>query len=321
MALDGEFLQRLVGADDPIGVIWEEMVGLWRTEEIPADLVAFYNRQEEALSRLEELLAQGYFEVYDLLLRQAREQNGEYVRSHLEGEAVVIVADSLSVREVGLLSLWLGERGWTVQVAGYAVAPFPTVTETLSRQLLGTQPASGRDGAAFAYRYVPGPEQMPALPAGRPTLVWLRLPDTGLEQITVAQATTVAGAFQRTAETLERLLEMAGDRPVTVTSDHGYLYALSPAHYWLLPERTEQEVRRLFPRESRVRPLSDETRRLRPYGTAAPEGRFFVFSGDWVGLRGRYWWATESRNDRCTAHGGLSLAECLVPILRIRRGG
>lgn len=319
MALDSQFMGRLLTAADPLGVIWEEVLALWQTESFPADLVAFYNRQEEAFNRLEELLYHGYFEVYDLLLERASQQDGGYVRERLHGDAVVIVADSLSVREPGLLSLWLRERGWGARVEDFAVAPFPTTTEPLAEKLLGTNPAGGRDSAAFAYRYVTGPGQIPALPAGRPTLVWLRLPDTGLERITVAQATTVADAFSGMVQTLERLLEVAGDRQMFITSDHGYLYAVSPTHYWSLPTGVEQAVRRVFPRESRAQPRTkEEMRDLQHYELPAPESRIFAFSGSHAGLRGRYWWASESANDRCTAHGGLSLAEALVPILSIR---
>jgi hypothetical protein len=161
---------------------------------------------------------------------------------------------------------------------------------------------------------------MPALPGGRPTLVWLRLPDTVLEGITVAQTTTVADVFEKTAQTLVRLLETAGNRPVFVTSDHGYLYARSPAHYWLLSGEVGPVVQRAFPRESRSQPLGQgSVKDLRHYESRTPEGRFFAFSSSHVGLRGRYWWASQSPNDRCTAHGGLSLVEALVPILSIYR--
>ncbi len=323
MALNSQFMQRLLTAADPLEIIWEEVLALWQpvgqAVGQASGLLYFYNHREEAFSRLEELLYHGYFEVYDLLLERAGEQDAGYVRERLHGDTVIIIADSLSVRETGLLSLWLGERGWKVRVEGFAVAPFPTTTESLAEKLVGTNPAGGRDSAAFAYRYVTGPEQIPALPAGRPTLVWLRLPDTALEKITVAQATTIADAFAGMVQPLARLLEAAGDRQVFVTSDHGYLYALSLAHYWSLPTEVEQETRKVFPRESRVQPLKEEVRDLQHYESRAPESRIFAFSRSHMGLRGRYWWASESPNDRCTAHGGLSLAETLVPVLSITR--
>lgn len=210
--------------------------------------------------------------------------------------------------------------GWSVEIEGFAVAPFPTTAKSLAKMLLDTHPAGGRDTADFAYRYITGPEQIPALPEDRPVLVWLRLPDTALEGITVAQATTIAMAFERTVQTLVRLLGGVGDRPVFLSSDHGYLYATSSVHYWPLPPDMEKAVRRCFPRKSRARPLSQGgVQNLQHYEPKTPEGRFFVVSKNYLGLRGRYWWASESPNDRCTAHGGLSLVESLVPLLRLRR--
>jgi hypothetical protein len=138
MTLDSRFVERLLTAADPLEVIWEEALALWQPVGQVSGLPYFYNRQEEVFSRLEELLYHSYFEVYDLLLERAGQQDGGYVRERLHGEAVVIVADSLSVRETGLLSLWLGERGWEVHGEGFAVAPFPTTTESLAEKLLGT---------------------------------------------------------------------------------------------------------------------------------------------------------------------------------------
>ncbi len=316
MALDAEFLQALLEADDPLRVVWERMLSLWRVEAYPNDVVAFYNERETTLSQFEEALYHGYFEIYDLLLEQAQRQDGGYVRERLRGDAVVIIADSLSVREVGLLQQRLGERGWQVKTEGFAVAPFPTLTESLAQPLLGTNPASGKDTPQFRYRYVVGPGEVPNLPTDKPTLVWLRLPDRELEQVTVAQSTTVADALNATVETLTRLLEQAAHRPVFITSDHGYLYATTTSHYWTMPTGVENLARRVFSRESRAQPLAKEgaSALLR---TEPSEQRHFAFTKTHVGIRGRFWWTSASPNDCCTGHGGLSLTEGLVPILSL----
>jgi len=324
MTFDAAFLQALLDAEDPLGVVWERMLSLYQVAAYPEDVVAFYNEREATLNQFEEALYHGYFEIYDLLLERAQQQDGGYVRQRLQGDTVVIIADSLSVREVGLLRQRLNERDWQVSVAGFAVAPFPTLTESLAEKLLGTNPASGRDAADFGYCYVAGPSEVPNLPLGEPTLVWLRLPDKELEQVTVAQATTVADAFNATVETLARLLEQAAhrdvrfaqSRPVIITSDHGYLYATAANHYWSLPAGIEGAARRVFSRESRARPLTREGATALP-STEPREQSHFAFSSTYVGIRGRFWWASASVNDHCTGHGGLSLVESLVPIFSV----
>lgn len=318
MVVDAQFLQALMDADDPLQIVWERMLTLWQVETYPDDVVAFYNERETRLNQFEGALYHGYFEIYDLLLERAKQQDGGYVREWLQDESTVVIADSLSVREVGLLQQRLGEHGWRAKVEAFAVAPFPTLTESLAGKLLGTNPANGKDTSAFRYRYVAGPGQMPNLPTGEPTLVWLRLPDKELEQVTVAQATTVSDAFDVTVATLTRLLEQAASRSIFITSDHGYLYATSSNHFWEMPRSIREAARQVFARESRAQPLSKEgAGDLRYLEPREVEQRFFVFTDEHVTMRGRYWWASASQNDRCTGHGGLSLVETLVPMLSI----
>ncbi|MCD6507459.1 hypothetical protein J7M22_12665 [Candidatus Poribacteria bacterium] len=318
MAID-DFLKRLIEEDDPLIVIWQQMLELYQVDDFPSDLIRFYNERETRLSQLEEALYHGYWEIYDLCFRRSQAQSGDYVFERLREGYVVIIADSLSLREVGIMGKLLNDLGWYIEEKTFAVASFPTLTESLSRILLGTTyPAGGKDVPAFRYRYVAGPGEVPNLPVGEPTLIWLRLPDKKLEQVTVAQVTTIADAFNATMETLIQLLEQITTRPVFITSDHGYLYATDISHYWKMPGSIEKEVRKLFPRESRAQPSDKEGMERLPY-TKQGNQRYFVRSDTHVGILGRYWWASAKPGDRCTAHGGLSLIETLVPAIKVRK--
>lgn len=320
--LHSEFLTDLIYRDDPLTVIWEHMLRLYTPLEHPADLRAFMDNREEALNQLEQAVYEGYFEAYDLLLERAQAQREEYTLSLFTHSPLVIVVDSMSVREAALLQhFWDKEGLLQARVEDFAVTPWPPITARLATMLLGTgSPAGGQDNDRFRYRYIAGPEYIADLPATGPILVWMRLPDTALEQVTQAQTHTVAHAFEKMVETLQRVLERSGRGEALLTSDHGYLYARNPNQYWLMPAGMEDVARSTFPRESRVQPLfSEQAQRLRHQESPQRERRFFAFSGEHVAVRGRYWWGTASPNDRCTAHGGLSFVECLVPVLRISR--
>ena len=316
MILDAKLLQNIIDAENPLQVVWEYTLKLWQVEVYPENLVAFYNDRETLISQFEQALYHGYFEIYDLLLEHARHQDGSYVHERLQGDNTVIIADSLSMREVGLLKKRLGEHGWNLELEGFSIVPFPTLTESLSIKLLGTNPAGGKDTASFRYRYLTGPGEMPNLPAKEATLVWLRLPDKELEHVTVAQATTVTDAFNITVETLIRLLKQLTNRHIFITSDHGYLYATSPAHYWEMPRGIEDDARKVFSRESRAQLITKENEVFLPRNEPS-EQRHFVFYETHVGILGRYWWASARASDRCTGHGGLSLTEIFVPIISV----
>ena len=321
MAIDEHFITELIEDQDPLAAIWRQMERIYTVDEFPTDLRALMDDRESALNDLERGVYCGFFEAYDLLLERAGGQDESYVLSLLDECPFVIIADSLSVREAALLEKLWEREAWDVQREGFAVAPFPPMTESLSSRLLSVPgPANGRDRPQFTYRYVAGPEHIPAMPHSGSLLVWMRLPDTALEKVTAAQTHTVAGAFQSTVKTLAAVLESSGRDEALVTSDHGYLYARSPTQYWRMPAGVEDVARSAFLRSSRVRPLTDErTRGLRDHEAPAVEQRFFAFGEAHAAIRGRYWWGSASPNDRCTAHGGLSLVECLVPLLRISR--
>lgn len=326
MAIDEQFITQLIKDPDPLAVVWRQMECIYQTSEVcrdfrSLDLRALMDDREGALNKLERGVYRGFFEAYDLLLERAGTQDETYVLSLFDECPFVIIADSLSVREAVLLEkFWEGEA-WSVERKGFAVAPFPPMTESLSSLLLGVPgPASGRNRPQFTYRYVAGPEHIPAMPPSGSLLVWMRLPDTALEEVTVAQTHTVADAFHSMFRTLAAVLDASGRDAALVTSDHGYLYARSPTQYWPMPAGVEATARSAFPRFSRVRPLTDERARgLRDHESPAVEGRFFAFGEAHAAIRGRYWWGSASPNDRCTAHGGLSFVECLVPILRLQR--
>jgi len=339
MAIDEEFITELIQDRDPLAAVWRQMERFYtKTSEVSADLRgldlrALMDDREGALNELERGVYRGFFEAYDLLLARAGTQDEGYVLSLFDECPFVIIADSLSVREAVLLEKLWGDperpprfpeprrSEWRVKREGFAVAPFPPMTESLSSLLLGVpSPAGGRNRPQFTYRYVAGPEHIPAMPASGSLLVWMRLPDTALEEVTMAQAHTVADAFHSTVRTLTAVLETSGRDVALITSDHGYLYARSPTQYWPMPTGVEEVARSAFPRSSRVRPLSSERiRGLRNHESPAVEQRFFAFGEAHAAIRGRYWWGSASPNDRCTAHGGLSFVECLVPVLRVWR--
>jgi len=338
MAIDAQFITELIQDPNPLTAVWRQMERTYAVDTFPQDLRALMDDRESALNELERAVYHGFFEAYDLLLERTRAQDESYVMSLFDECPFVIIADSLSVREAILLEQRPPRfpkprrSEWQVKREGFAVAPFPPMTESLSRLLLGVGPASGRQRPPrfakprrsghlqFTYRYVAGPEHIPAMPRSGSLLVWMRLPDTALEEVTVAQTHTVAHAFHSTANTLAAVLEVSGRDEALVTSDHGYLYARSPTQYWRMPAGVEDVARSAFPRSSRVRSLTDErTRGLRDHEAPAVEQRFFAFGEAHAAIRGRYWWGSASPNDRCTAHGGLSFVECLVPVLRIWR--
>lgn len=303
--IDAQWVKELIATEDPVPTVWKAIVKLWETDELPDDLKAFYDKREEMMHKLEWFLLDSFSELYDnILLKRSSEQEGEYVRRHLVDNNVVIIADSLSVREAVLLKHCFPELDWDAD-SPFAIAPFPTFTESLSQKLLNvTAPSNGRDTNEFAYRYIAGIggiEQ--SYPNDRPLLIWLRLPDAELEQVTEAQTTRIADVLERTKEVLEEMFCRLEGRKVVITSDHGYFYGANINHFE--PFKAPKE-------------MSSAKRAYERLQVTAAQREYFVEHNGWVVLKGRYWWRSGGQNAPHTAHGGLSLAEVFVPVLTIQ---
>jgi len=306
--VDAQWVRELVEANDPTPVIWRAFVRLWEVERLPDNLRAFYDERESWTYRLERFLLDSFPELYDdILLTRSITQDGSYVRRWLVDNNVVIIADSLSVREAVLLKHYFHELDFVPETP-FAIAPFPTLTESLAQKLMNVSaPSSGRDTAEFAYRYIAGigSVDQQSYPNDRPLLIWLRLPDAELEQVTEAQTTKIVDVVERTREVLSELFERLEGRKVIVTSDHGYFYGSQPNHFDE-PFRAPEGVTR-------------ERRVYENLSVAASQRKFFVEHDGRMALKGRYWWRGSGQNASHTAHGGFSLVEVFVPILTFHR--
>jgi len=306
--LDIDLVRELVEAEDLLSVIWEAMVRVWEPDESLEieKLKAFYDEREEQMFRLERFLSDTVSDLYDLLLQRAIEQDGSYVLKWLQGNNVVVIADSLSVREATLLCHWFPQMDFA-EDQPFAVAPFPTLTESLAQKLLGViAPSGGKDTERFSYRYIAGPGTSgQSFPEDCPLLIWLRLPDAELEQVTEAQTTKMADVLRVTAEVLNELLQRLEGRKVVITSDHGYFYGASHNHFDEIPFRSLERLTR-----ERRAYRSGEASSLPSLKQEA-----IVEHEGWIVFKGRYWLSGSGQNACHTAHGGLSLAEVLVPVL------
>jgi hypothetical protein len=133
--VDDGFIRTLGESDDPLMAVWAEMPRACAVQVMPEDLRSWYDEREEALNLLERAVYEGYFEAYDELLRVATSDAGRWAEELLDKCPLVLIADSLSVREVGLLAARWKPAGRQIRVEGngFAVVPFPPMTSSLSR--------------------------------------------------------------------------------------------------------------------------------------------------------------------------------------------
>jgi len=304
----------LITADDPMAVLFAALNQGWQADDVD-DVNAFFIRRERETNRLERFVLETFFDVYDLLLARVRQGRGQ---SRFDGaKGPIIILDGCSIREANLLMEQLKKAGYQVADYGYALSEVPSGTVAFNRNVFGTaRVASLRQWRQYQVASIES-GQLPALfPAGPEVLVWISYPDELLHKVR-GEALTPQEAFDKTVGVLLATLDGLETDEFLVTSDHGYLYVENATLFWSAG-RDAKVLRQLFGGRRAV-PAADVGPQFDRLRQVSRSRTYALFDDEGCYVRGRYHWSVQGPASDI-AHGGLSLMECLVPVMRIRRG-
>lgn len=304
-----------------LDTLWQRMCALWMGEWWDADDSEAFERafcqREDTLAGLEFVVLQTSEAVYQSLA------TGIVTRPSLSDDLaegrLVVIFDGLSVREGCFLWEQLRREGYQVKM-GYTFANLPAETTTFCQRHFGVSSAKALGGreingfpAAYAADETRVAEDLPRAGGG---LLWIGIPDPLMEGGKKGAKTILEPleAWQRTWQAMTMVLDGAGGREIWVTSDHGYIYR-GPTYtdrFWSLGSApTGQRLRDLFGGgryEADLELDEEQAGDLCDYVWPDPNGGYAV--------KGRWLWPMSGQTG-AILHEGLSLVECLVPLIRI----
>jgi len=303
----------LITADDPLAVLFAALNQVWQANDVD-DVNAFFVRRERETNRLERFVLETFFDVYDLLLARVRQERG---LSRFDGaKGPIIILDGCSIREANLLMGRLKKASYQVADYGYALSEVPSDTVTFNRNVFGThRVASLRQWRQHQVVSIKS-GQLPALfPAASDVLVWTSYPDELLHKVR-GEALTPQEAFDKTVGVLLATLDGLEADEFLVTSDHGYLYVENATLFWSAGQDAKV-LRQLFGGRRAV-PAADVGPQFDKLRQVPRSRTYALFDDEGCYVRGRYHWSVQGPASDI-AHGGLSLMECLVPVMKVRR--
>ena len=305
--------RELITADDPLAVLFTALNQVWQADDVD-DVNAFFVRRERETNRLERFVLEIFFDVYDLLLARVRQERG---RARFEGVSEpIIILDGCSVREANLLIGRLQEAGYQVADYRYALSEVPSSTMAFNRTVFGTaRVASLRQWRKYQVVSIESGQLPTLVPAGPYVLTWISYPDELLHKVR-GEAVTPQETFDKTVAVLLATLDGLGADEFLVTSDHGYLYVENATLFWSAG-RDAKVLRQLFGGRRAV-PAGDVGPQFDKLRQVPRSRTYALFDDEGCYVRGRYHWSVQGPASDI-AHGGISLMECLVPVMRIRR--
>lgn len=312
-----ELIRSLCTTPDPMGLLFDQVRQLWVWDG-QQDLNQFYEQKEKETNELEKFLTEAYFEIYQVFLEKIKHSR---LLERFTDEDVLIFMDSFSLREANLLLPALEQAGYHISKYTYALSEMPSDTHSFLKKVLGISTISTtKKWKDYEVVYIAAGEVPKLLPQGQKALIWLSFPDQLLHH-TRGRIITPEEAFIKTKEVLIKVLEGLSAKRAVVMSDHGYIYVKS-ASLFLRPHPDDERIlKRIFQgkRGITMEELDDGMRRdLEKLRALAIDETFTLYDEDGCYVRGRHYWSLPGRQSDI-AHGGLSLMECITPVLHVQK--
>jgi hypothetical protein len=253
--------------------------------------------------RLEHELTNLYPSLYDDLIKQM----GGHPLTELDSGCGVVM-DALSLREGFRLEQELADDyDWDVSLSWAPIERLPSETQFICREWFGAQSPSAVSQDNF--RFI-GDMDVPQLPSSDPAYVWTRHPDQRLEGALKGNYSTeeVEDIYEDVRSLLETIVNESVHEEFLVTSDHGYVNHIGNSPYSLSDEQEEAVSKKFSGRFGEVANGS-AYQLLEEANVIKREGGHYM-------IRGHHSWTKRGATKKIM-HGGLSLPECMTPVLRI----
>ncbi len=298
MRIETNFATEIIKDNDPISLIKKRVLEIWLNKVEEGNAIEdYYYKGEEEMRDLEEFILKSYWEIYDILARACLVEKDVF---RLYPEATIVVMDGMSIRESALLYNLLKTK-YSVRHE-VAFSAIPSDTEFFRKKIKKSLNDFSQINNSKNIRLV-----------GNKKYIWSYFPDVMLDKIKTGH--TVISSLEEMYKVVENVvlavLENVNAERIVITSDHGYLRTEAGFTFSVLKNKAKEKLQQVFggKRYKRIGAISVES--------LINEGYIMEFNG-WYLAKSRYLWPVSGKFS-IYIHGGLSLMECLIPVLEIKR--
>ena len=277
---------------------------IWRAKSTTIN--DHYRHGEVLTNKLESTLHALLPPLYDeLSLKCEKEKFIELTRK--KASYCLIIMDSLSLREGILLTEDLKDS-YETQLQ-YAFSTLPSDTDTFRQRAFGRTNITQyeNDNLHFVRNCKDS-----TFTNSKTQIIWSDLPDKLLHisKAGHSELLTSSEIYEQTLQCVKALISASMHDEIIITSDHGYV-DLTAGCTFSLGERSEAMLSNQFKNRWKRAQDNWELEQLLEQG-------IIRCVNDYCVVQGRYSWVRRGPvNTRL--HGGLSLMECMVPVINIER--
>jgi len=296
MKVESNFIVELIESDNPVKAVGNKLFKLW-SSVAENKIGEYYYKGEGEVKDFEEFILKSFWEFYDLFAKACLEEKHVF---ELYPNATIVIMDGMSIRETVLLCKLLKDKGYNVKHE-LNFSAVPSDTEFFREKI---------KKSISDFAQIKNPQDIRL--SGEEKYIWSYFPDIMLDKIQTGH--TVISSLEEMYKVTEKIVleiieKIRADR-IIITSDHGYIRT-EAGFVFSVPEKAKRIFQQIFGSKRYVKIDSINIEDL------IKEGYVKEFNGYYL-AKSRYLWPVSGRYS-IYLHGGLSLMECFVPVLEVKK--
>jgi hypothetical protein len=299
MKVDADFVKALIESEKPVPVAVDKVLDIW-LRKVQEKVGEFYYKGEEDVKDFEELVLKSFDEFY-YIFAKACVNEPSVLQKEKEGSSFVVM-DGMSFREGVLVYDMLRREGYETRI-GYGFSAVPSDTHTFREKM---------DVSMDNFKAIKSHKSIRV--SGDERYVWSYFPDIMLDRIHVGHAviSSLEGMYDITAKIVKTLVGKLKAGRIVILSDHGYIRS-EAGFVFPVSRKAKGKLQNVFG-SKRFIPMDDID-----LSDLVDAGYVIECAGYYV-TKSRYVWPVKGRYS-IYLHGGLSLMECLTPVIEVVKAG
>lgn len=299
MKVNAELVKSLIESKNPVSVVADRVLDIW-LEKAQDKIGDFYYRGEEEVKAFEEFVLKSFDEFFYFLAKLCVTEPS-VIKKKVESTSFVVM-DGMSFREGALIYNVLKKEGYETKMS-YGFSAIPSDTHVFQENL---------DVSMGSFRQIKGHKNIRV--RGDEKYLWSYFPDIMLDRIHVGHAviSSLEEMYDITAKIVKVLVSgLKADR-IVILSDHGYIRS-EAGFVFSVSGKAKKRLQDVFGSKRFVSMDDIDLSELVRDGCVAEFGGYYL-------AKSRYVWPVKGRYS-IYLHGGLSLMECLTPVIDVVKAG
>ena len=299
MKISADFVRSLIERENPIPAVADKVLNIW-LEKVKDKIGDFYYGGEEEVKAFEEFVLKSFDEFFYVFAKTCINEPS-IIQKKPDGTSFVVM-DGMSFREGVLIYDMLRREGYET-IVGYGFSAIPSDTHAFQKNL---------DVSLSSFRQIKSHKNIRV--SGDEKYLWSYFPDIMLDRIQVGHAviSSLEDMYDITAKIVKMLVSgLKADR-IVILSDHGYIRS-EAGFVYTVSGKAKGKLQGVFG-SKRFVPMDDVD-----LSDLVKEGYVAEFAGYYL-AKSRHVWPVKGRYS-IYLHGGLSLMECLTPVIEVVKAG